>query len=104
MSSAPPRSATKAAAAGQASVIICAYTLDRWADIERAVRSARTQTPAPLEVFLVIDHNDELAGRARTTWPDLEVIESRGTRGLSGARNTGVEDAAGDIVAFLDDD
>jgi glycosyltransferase involved in cell wall biosynthesis len=85
-------------------VIICAYTLDRWADIERAVRSAVTQSPAALEVLLVVDHNDELARRARVAWPDLAVVESRGSRGLSGARNTGVEDAAGEIVAFLDDD
>src|SRR5690349_5091846 len=104
MAPAPARSAPTPAASGRSSVIICAYTLDRWADIQRAVRSARAQTSTALEVLLVIDHNDELASRARAAWPDMAVVESRGTRGLSGARNTGVESAAGDIIAFLDDD
>ncbi|HET9850885.1 MAG TPA: glycosyltransferase [Candidatus Limnocylindrales bacterium] len=89
---------------GRTSVVICAYTLDRWLDLERAVRSVQAQSPAPLEAILVVDHNAELADRARTAWPEIRIVESRGPRGLSGARNTGVEEAAGTFVAFLDDD
>ncbi len=90
--------------ASRTSIVICAYTELRWADIGRAIESARTQTAPPLELILVIDHNEALARRARAAWPDITIVDSSGPRGLSGARNTGVEAAAGEIVAFLDDD
>jgi glycosyltransferase involved in cell wall biosynthesis len=86
------------------SVIICAYTLDRWSDLVAAVGSVRRQTCAPSQFILVIDHNDELLARAREEFPDLTVVPSTGPRGLSGARNTGLALATGSIVAFIDDD
>lgn len=85
-------------------VVVCAYTLDRWADIERAVASVLGQTHRPEQVVLVSDHNDELLLRAEAAFPEVLVIPNAGPRGLSGARNTGVGAATGDVVAFLDDD
>jgi hypothetical protein len=38
-------------------VLICAYTLERWDDITAAVESLRTQTHPPDQMVLVIDHN-----------------------------------------------
>ncbi|MDB6136923.1 MAG: hypothetical protein JWM59_5166, partial [Verrucomicrobiales bacterium] len=84
--------------------IVCAYTLDRWDDIVAAVKSLRAQTTPVDEVILVCDHNSELLDRATTAFPDIRCLPSTGQKGLSGARNTGVEAATGDIVAFLDDD
>lgn len=84
-------------------VIICAYTLDRWDVMCRAVTSAAEQADAP-EVVIVIDHNDELLERARTTWPEHVVVANRFEQGLSGARNTGVFASSTDVMAFLDDD
>jgi hypothetical protein len=46
-------------------VIVCAYTAQRWDLLIRAVRSLRTQTVPPSEVVVCIDHNDELLRRAR---------------------------------------
>jgi hypothetical protein len=86
------------------SVVVCAYTLDRWADIQRAVQSIYAQHPPPREVILVSDHNDELLDRARSTFPSVICLPNTETPGLSGARNTGVAAATGDVVAFLDDD
>jgi len=63
-----------------------------------------SQGPPPAEVLVVSDHNPALAGRVVDEWPDVRVLESGGPPGLSGARNTGVAQAAGAIVAFLDDD
>jgi GT2 family glycosyltransferase len=85
-------------------VVICAYTPGRWAQIEAAVRSVRHQTTRPEQVVLVIDHHDDLLRRAGDAFPDVTVLANAGPRGLSGARNTGMAVARGDIVAFLDDD
>jgi glycosyltransferase involved in cell wall biosynthesis len=86
------------------SVIVCAYTDRRWRDIRDALASLDAQTHRPAEVLLVIDHNPPLAERARTELHGVRVLENEYRRGLSGARNTGVENSCGDIVAFLDDD
>lgn len=85
------------------SVIICAYTRRRWQDLQDSVESARAQGDAT-EVVVVIDHEAELLRMAQDRWPGLTVIENAEAQGLSGARNTGVLAATGDIVAFLDDD
>jgi GT2 family glycosyltransferase len=86
------------------SVIICCYTTERWNDVVRAIASVRQQTLPAAETILVVDHNARLAASARRAFPDVRVLENDETRGLSGARNTGVRGAGGDIVAFLDDD
>ena len=41
------------------SVIICAYTLDRWTSLQEAIASCSNQTRQPDEVIVVIDYNDE---------------------------------------------
>jgi GT2 family glycosyltransferase len=86
------------------SVIVCAYTLDRWDQLTQALRSAAGQLPPPREVILVVDHNPELYARARAGFPGVRVLENTGVRGLSGGRNTGLAAAAGEIAVFLDDD
>jgi GT2 family glycosyltransferase len=86
------------------SVVICAYTARRWDALVEAVASVAEQLPAPQEVLVVIDHNDELLARAILALPEARVVANDEARGLSGARNTGVRLAGGDIVAFLDDD
>ncbi|HEY1015389.1 MAG TPA: glycosyltransferase family 2 protein, partial [Herpetosiphonaceae bacterium] len=85
------------------SVIICAYTEARWDDLAAAVASVRAQA-LPAETIVVIDHNDQLLRRARERFADATVIANDGPRGLSGARNSGVAAAAGELIAFLDDD
>lgn len=86
------------------SVVICAYTEDRWDDLQDAVESAAKQTLPADEMIVVIDHNDGLLRRARAAFPRAVVIANDEPKGLSGARNTGWRTAAGQVVAFLDDD
>jgi GT2 family glycosyltransferase len=86
------------------SVVLCAYTLERWDDICAAVESLRAQSRPVDQVVLVADHNDELLARARAAFPEVACLPNAEGQGLSGARNTGVRAATGDVVAFLDDD
>jgi GT2 family glycosyltransferase len=85
-------------------VLICAYTLKRWGDLDDAVAGVFRQTQPAHELVIIIDHNPELLERAQPAFPGARVIPNAHARGLSGARNTGVAIASGEIVAFLDDD
>jgi glycosyltransferase involved in cell wall biosynthesis len=87
-----------------ATVVICAHTEERWDDTLKAVASVQSQEPAPHQVILVVDHNPQLQTRLAEQLPDVCVVPNENRNGLSGARNTGVALATGDIVAFLDDD
>jgi glycosyltransferase involved in cell wall biosynthesis len=86
------------------SVVICAYADERWDELALAVDSVRRQTVAPLEVIVAVDHNPLLLQRARRGLPGVTVVENHEARGLSGARNSAIALARGDVVAFLDDD
>jgi len=106
-----PEGGTRAEAAwaahvhpGDISVVICAYTLDRWSDIQRAIGSVASQRSPVHETILVVDHNDDLMRRAVDELAGITVVANREERGLSGARNSGVALARGEVVAFLDDD
>jgi glucosyl-dolichyl phosphate glucuronosyltransferase len=88
----------------QVSVIVCAYTLDRWDQTRAAVASVLSQSPPPAEVLVVVDHNPHLAALCRDEMQGVRVIESAEPRGLSGARNTGLAAATRPVAVFLDDD
>ena len=86
------------------SVVICAYTEERWEQTRAALESVFNQHPRPTQVLLVVDHNTDLAARARREFSRAIVLESDGAPGLSGARNTGLRAATQPVTAFLDDD
>jgi hypothetical protein len=86
------------------SVVICAYTEQRWEQTRAAIQSVFDQHPGPAQVLLVIDHNPDLAARARRELSKATVLDSDGAPGLCGARNTGLRAATQPITAFLDDD
>lgn len=84
--------------------VVCTHTLDRWDDLVASVDSLRRQTVVPAEVVVVVDHNADLLERVKDEIPGVRVLENDGPKGLSGARNTAVAAALGDVVAFIDDD
>ena len=86
------------------SVVICSYADWRWDDLRRACASVETQLVAGDELIVVIDYNDELYARAAAELPGARIVRNAGKQGLSNARNTGVAQSRGEVVAFLDDD
>ena len=84
--------------------MISTYTKDRWRDVLRCVESLRNQTFKPHEVILVLDPIDELVEFYKDLLSDyIKVVKSEGF-GLSKARNKGILESEGDIIAFIDDD
>jgi glycosyltransferase involved in cell wall biosynthesis len=83
-------------------------TCNRSLLLERALRSIATQETAAAEVIVVDDSGREAATRSLVERFDLGIevtviVNSRG-KGASAARNSGSEIAAGELLAFLDDD
>lgn len=87
-----------------ATVIICTHASDRWGDLLIGLFALDTQTVRPGRVLVVVDRNPDLMARLHRERPDVEVVANTGSGGVSGARNTGIALADGEVVVFLDDD
>jgi len=93
-------------------VVICAYTEDRWLLLKKSVASVEAQTSPPIEIIVCIDHNDELLRKSEEYFGSerpasaipIIVVANKYDGRLGSARNTGVEFANGEVIAFLDDD
>jgi len=86
------------------SVIIPSY--NAMPTIERALRSARSQVGASLEIIVADDRStdDTVGVLGRLDWPDLRVIALPVNGGVSAARNAAIQAARGEFLAFLDAD
>jgi len=91
-------------AASDLSVVICTYTFERLHFLQEGIASVRAQTQAPGEIIIVVDHNPELLAHVKTWLPGIKVVANIFQRGISGARNAGVDIGQGKLIAFLDDD
>lgn len=87
-----------------ASVVICAYSNERWSLLVESIASVQQQTRPPVEIVVVIDRNDDLYERASSTLEGVDVVRNVSHPGISGARNTGSDVASGTVIAYLDDD
>jgi glycosyltransferase involved in cell wall biosynthesis len=81
-------------------------TLDRPEFVAQAVTDALRQERVALEVIVVDDGSTDPAATAGLAEldPRIRVIHHPERRGVAAARNTGIEHARGEWVAFLDDD
>ena len=83
-------------------VVICAYTQQRWDDLQDSVESAKRQ-PEATEVVVVIDHEPELLARRSPLARAPRRREHRGPRPVRRPQHRRRPTDA-DVVAFLDDD
>ena len=86
------------------SIVIPTHSEKRWNALVRTVASARSQTYAPAEIVVVVDHNPALFRRARRDLGGVTVLENVYAQGVSGNRNTGAFHTRTSLIAFLDDD
>lgn len=91
------------------SVVITSYTTERLNDIYELLDSLKTQSYPNLETIFVAERSTELHDRIKSYAqeggiPNPVVIFNDGEPGLSAARNLGIEQATGEIIAFVDDD
>jgi glycosyltransferase involved in cell wall biosynthesis len=90
--------------AGGATVSVVVCTRDRPVMLERCLASLLGLKPAPQEI-LVIDNDPRSPARLGAAAYDGRIRHIPEHRvGLSIARNTGIRESHGDIVAFTDDD
>jgi glycosyltransferase involved in cell wall biosynthesis len=91
------------------SVTAIVPTCERSLLLERALCSIAAQELAPTETIVVDDAgegHEDVTRQAVERWglKDVRVVANSRGKGASGARNTGAELAAGELLAFLDDD
>ena len=91
------------------SLVVTAYTVERLKDIFELIDSIKAQSYPDIETVFVAERSDALFDSVRDYMnekaiPKARVVFNRGERGLSAARNLGIREASGDIIAFVDDD
>lgn len=96
-------SASNAVISPLVSVIVPAYNQGHY--LRHAVQSALDQTAADLEVIVVDDGSTDDTAQVAQSFTDARVrYVHQANRGLSGARNTGLREARGAFLTFLDAD
>lgn len=89
------------------SIIIPVYNVEKY--IERCVRSCYDQQLAHSEYEIVViddespDGSVKIVQRLKGSYPNLKIISQK-NKGLGGARNTGIKNAKGRYLLFLDSD
>lgn len=91
------------------SIIITSYTTERRKDISELLDSIKSQTYPNIETLFVAERSKELLIAIkryleRENIPNVQLLFNNGERGASAARNQGIKNVRGDIIAFVDDD
>ena len=87
------------------SVVLPIYNVEKY--LNRCIKSIITQTYKNLEVILVDDGSPDHCPRICDEWAKkdarIKVIHKK-NEGLGMARNTGIENATGEYICFVDSD
>ncbi|WP_336036853.1 glycosyltransferase family 2 protein [Halobacterium yunchengense] len=87
-------------------VSVVVPTYNRAGRIHRSIESVLAQTHEDLELIVVDDGSTDYTEEVVRSYDDdrLTYVAHEDNRGASAARNTGIERASGEYVAFLDSD
>jgi len=91
------------------SIIVTGYSVERINDIYELFDSIRVQTYRHFELIFVAERSRELMQKVQIYFSNYamstaNVIFNDGEKGLSAARNLGINRAVGQIIGFVDDD
>jgi glycosyltransferase involved in cell wall biosynthesis len=91
------------------SLVITSYTTERLDDIYELLESIKKQTCPDMETIFVVERSQELRDKLAAFIKEqqierVRIVFSADKLGLSMSRNLGIENAGGDIIAFVDDD
>jgi glycosyltransferase involved in cell wall biosynthesis len=84
------------------SVVIPAYNAA--ACITSAIQSCMQQTMQPHEIIVIDDASTDNTCDVLTRYKDVRLLKQATNQGPSAARNRGIAEATGDVIAFLDSD
>jgi glycosyltransferase involved in cell wall biosynthesis len=86
------------------SVIIPVYNKEKY--VQAAVKSVLNQTFTDFELLLIDDCSNDNSKEAivKIISNQIKIIEHTENKGLSASRNTGIKNATGNFIAFLDAD
>jgi GT2 family glycosyltransferase/glycosyltransferase involved in cell wall biosynthesis len=84
------------------SIVICTY--NRASYLERCLESLKKQTYLQFEIIVVNGPSTDETDRVLAKYPEIKIIRQEKLNGLSFARNLGIKECEGKIVAFIDDD
>lgn len=88
------------------SIILTAYNIEKY--IKECIDSILVQDYADYELIIIDDGSDDFTGKfcdeyRRTRGVDVRVVHTE-NKGVSAARNTGIELARGEYIFFIDGD
>jgi len=89
------------------SIVVTSYTTENLDDIRDLFESIKAQTCPDIETVFVVERSRELYEEVKTIGrdvPNLKVIYTDAEPGISAARNLGIKESSGRIIAFTDDD
>jgi glucosyl-dolichyl phosphate glucuronosyltransferase len=91
------------------SIITSCYTLDRLGDINELLDSIAAQTYTNIETLIVTERSRQLSEKigeyiSANGCKGMRVLVNEGEWGASAARNLALDEAGGEIIAFVDDD
>lgn len=90
---------------GTISVIVPIFNVDAYLD--RCISSIVKQTYRNLEIILVDDGSPDNSATICDKWAEFDnriIVIHQKNKGLSGARNSGIDFATGEFMAFVDGD